>query len=55
MTGLTQARADSYGGAAEAYERARPSYPEAAVDWIFPAGVRRVLDLGAGTLVVPDS
>jgi SAM-dependent methyltransferase len=49
MTGLTQVRADSFGAAAAAYERARPSYPEAALDWLLPAGARRVLDLGAGT------
>jgi SAM-dependent methyltransferase len=49
MSGLTQTRAASFGAAADAYERARPSYPEAAVDWILPSGARRVLDLGAGT------
>lgn len=31
------------------YQRARPSYPPAAVDWLMPASARRVLDLGAGT------
>ncbi|HZC15420.1 MAG TPA: class I SAM-dependent methyltransferase [Caulobacteraceae bacterium] len=49
MTGLTEIRAASFGAAADAYERARPSYPEAAIDWILPKGARRVLDLGAGT------
>jgi SAM-dependent methyltransferase len=49
VTGLTEARAGSFGAAAAAYERARPSYPEAALDWLLPAGARRVLDLGAGT------
>jgi SAM-dependent methyltransferase len=34
---------------ADAYERARPSYPDAAVDWLLPAGAGTVLDLGAGT------
>jgi len=42
-------RGMSFGAAAPAYERARPSYPPAAVDWIVPAGVHRVLDVGAGT------
>jgi SAM-dependent methyltransferase len=42
-------RARSFGAAAEAYERARPGYPAAAVDWLLPAGARTVLDLGAGT------
>jgi SAM-dependent methyltransferase len=42
-------RARSFGAAADLYERARPGYPEAAVDWLLPAGARSVLDLGAGT------
>jgi SAM-dependent methyltransferase len=42
-------RARSFGAAVDSYERARPGYPEAAVDWLLPAGARRVLDLGAGT------
>jgi SAM-dependent methyltransferase len=41
--------ARSFGRAAEVYARARPSYPPDAVDFLLPAGVRRVLDLGAGT------
>lgn len=44
---LIQAR--SFGAAAAAYERGRPSYPTGAIDWLLPAGARRVLDLGAGT------
>lgn len=39
----------SFGAAADAYERGRPPYPDAALDWLLPAGARRVLDLGAGT------
>jgi SAM-dependent methyltransferase len=42
-------QAASFGAAAESYERGRPGYPDAALDWIIPAGARRVLDLGAGT------
>lgn len=42
-------RARSFGAVADAYERARPGYPDAAVDWLVPAGARAVLDLGAGT------
>jgi SAM-dependent methyltransferase len=42
-------RAASFGQAAEVYERSRPDYPTAAVDWLVPAGARTVLDLGAGT------
>ena len=43
------AHATSFGRAAGAYERGRPSYPPAALDWLLPAGRPRVLDLGAGT------
>ena len=41
--------ARSFGPAAGRYERGRPPYPDAAVDWLLPAGAGRVLDLGAGT------
>lgn len=44
---LTQAR--SFGAAATAYERGRPSYPDQAVGWLLPPGARRVADVGAGT------
>ena len=51
MTGTARGktRATSFGAVAAAYERARPSYPEQAVDWLLPPGARRVLDVGAGT------
>jgi SAM-dependent methyltransferase len=42
-------RARSFGAAVESYERARPGYPDAAVDFLIPAGAKTVLDLGAGT------
>ena len=46
-------RSLSFGSQAAAYERGRPSYPPAAVDWLLsPANgvaVHDVLDLGAGT------
>ena len=46
-------RSLSFGSQAAAYERGRPSYPPAAVDWLLSpaagAPVRDVLDLGAGT------
>jgi hypothetical protein len=38
-----------FGAAADAYQRARPGYADAAIDWLLPAGVERVLDLAAGT------
>jgi SAM-dependent methyltransferase len=50
-------QANSFGAAAAAYERGRPEYPEAALDWLLAAAVpgeassapRDVVDLGAGT------
>jgi SAM-dependent methyltransferase len=53
MPGLNPVAAAGFGAAADVYERARPSYPEAAVDWIARrAGLRSgatVVDVGAGT------
>ncbi len=52
MSAVTRSRHDrslSFGSAAAAYERGRPSYPPEAIDWLLPVGARRVLDLGAGT------
>jgi SAM-dependent methyltransferase len=43
------AHALSFGPAAQRYERGRPPYPDAALDWLLPDGAPRVLDLGAGT------
>lgn len=43
------ARARSFGVAADVYERARPLYPDEAIDWLLPEGAGTVLDLGAGT------
>lgn len=42
-------RAASFELGAAQYASTRPSYPEAAVDWLLPDGARRVLDLAAGT------
>jgi SAM-dependent methyltransferase len=42
-------RAGSFGGVAAHYDRYRPGPPEAAVDWLLPERVERVVDLGAGT------
>ena len=49
MTRSRQDRSLSFGAAAAAYERGRPSYPPEAIDWLLPSGARNVLDLGAGT------
>ncbi len=43
------ARAASFGAVAGDYERYRPGPPAAAVDWLLPAPVGTVVDLGAGT------
>ena len=48
MTEERERRARSFGGVADAYERARPEYPREAAAWI-TAGAHAVLDLGAGT------
>ncbi|QAY68664.1 class I SAM-dependent methyltransferase [Xylanimonas protaetiae] len=42
-------RAASFSTGASSYAAVRPSYPDAAVDFLVPAGTRRVLDLAAGT------
>jgi SAM-dependent methyltransferase len=42
-------RANVFGQVASQYERFRPGPPVAAVDWLLPAPVIRVVDLGAGT------
>jgi SAM-dependent methyltransferase len=39
----------SFGGVAEAYDRARPSYPVDAVSWLVGTGLSTVVELGAGT------
>ncbi len=49
MTRSRHDRSLSFGSAAAAYERGRPSYPPEAIDWLLPTGARKVLDLGAGT------
>jgi SAM-dependent methyltransferase len=42
-------RRSSFGGVAEVYDRTRPDYPAAALEWLLGGQRRRVLDLGAGT------
>ncbi len=39
----------SFGAVADAYERARPSYPREAAEWLVGRAPARVLELGAGT------
>ncbi|MDT4937101.1 MAG: hypothetical protein QOG80_772, partial [Pseudonocardiales bacterium] len=42
-------RAESFGDVAEAYERHRPSYPEALIDDLVAARPTNALDIGTGT------
>jgi SAM-dependent methyltransferase len=39
----------SFSAVAEAYDRARPSYPKDAVSWLMGSGLSTVVELGAGT------
>lgn len=39
----------SFGAAADAYDLARPGYPDAIVDWLLAGADGPVIDLGAGT------
>jgi SAM-dependent methyltransferase len=48
-TSPRETQAASFGAAAALYERARPTYPSDALDWLLPDGSPDVLDLGAGT------
>ncbi|NUP75069.1 MAG: class I SAM-dependent methyltransferase [Sinomonas sp.] len=41
--------ASAFMAGGEHYERVRPGYPEAAVDWMIPPGAATAVDLGAGT------
>lgn len=45
----TRRQAESFGSVAEAYDRARPSYPEDAVRWLTGVEPQAVVELGAGT------
>jgi ubiquinone/menaquinone biosynthesis C-methylase UbiE len=42
-------RARSFAGVASEYERGRPGYPRAAIEWLLGVTPLDVLDLGAGT------
>jgi SAM-dependent methyltransferase len=46
---MSESRATSFHQAADAYARARPSYPPEAVAWMLPEAARLVADVGAGT------
>jgi ubiquinone/menaquinone biosynthesis C-methylase UbiE len=42
-------RGAAFSAVADVYERTRPTYPDAAVEWLVGAQPLRVLELGAGT------
>ena len=39
----------TFGAHADAYERARPEWPDEAARWLVPDGAELVVELGAGT------
>lgn len=49
MSSLDPRRATAFGRYARDYDRWRPAYPDAAVDWLLPSAATRVADVGAGT------
>ncbi|MGA8297641.1 MAG: class I SAM-dependent methyltransferase [Acidimicrobiales bacterium] len=49
MVHENRARAESFGARAKAYDRYRPTYPEAIIDDLVAGGRPRVLDVGCGT------
>ena len=51
---MDTARATSFGAWAEAYDNWRPTYPDAAVDWLVPHKQARVVEVGAGTGKLTD-
>jgi SAM-dependent methyltransferase len=47
-------RGTSFGAWAVEYDESRPSYPQAAVDWLVPPRANRVAEVGAGTGKLTD-
>ena len=47
-----RSRAESFGDVAQAYDRARPSYPPALLQSLLEGGAHTVLDVGCGTGIV---
>jgi len=50
-----RARAGSFGEDPQAYDRARPRYPDALFDDLLPSGPARVVDVGCGTGIVAEA
>lgn len=51
---MNDQRALSFAGVADAYDRARPSYPREAAEWLTGSSAVSVLELGAGTGKLTD-
>ena len=51
---MNATRATAFGAWADEYHRWRPSYPDAAVDWLVPAQATQVAEVGAGTGKLTD-
>ncbi|HSV37181.1 MAG TPA: class I SAM-dependent methyltransferase [Nocardioidaceae bacterium] len=54
MNDQPPSRALSFAGVADAYDRARPSYPREAAEWLTGSTPHSVLELGAGTGKLTD-
>lgn len=48
MATVDEARATCFGAWAVDYDPWRPTYPDAAVDWLVPSGATRVVEVAAG-------
>ena len=51
---MDTARATSFGAWADEYDQWRPTYPDAAVDWLVPPDGGHVVEVGAGTGKLTD-
>lgn len=51
---MDSARATSFGAWADEYDEWRPTYPDAAVDWLVPPAGAPVAEVGAGTGKLTD-
>jgi SAM-dependent methyltransferase len=54
IAGMDTARPTSFGAWADEYDEWRPTYPDAAVDWLVPPRATRVAEVGAGTGKLTD-
>lgn len=52
---MEASRATSFGAWAQEYDDWRPTYPDAAVDWLVPPGAARLAEVGAGTGKLTDT